>query len=384
MIPSCPLCSADALVLSRSLAGVWQGHCAQCGAQCLPLAEAQQADVVERLRKPQGEEFSLPCPTCEIERLRPALTSRPVARRPLGCLHCGTVWRHAPVVAPSAVTTEPLLDRLAPEARPAWADGPENAPPVQLAVFLAAGAFVLMLTSVGIGSFLLDATIGMASHELGHALAYWLCGWVAIPLPYFTAAIAHPGRALVLVELAALIAAAGWCWRTRHFFLLFLAGLAAAVAARYGLFGDEADHDVLFAAAGVGGEIVFGALLVVAYFHRALHRTSWDLSRYACLLLGLALFQHQWLKWAEIVGTPSLLPVGSLFGGRDDTGGDMNRLLRELWTAEDIARGYVALAEACAYVIAAHALVLAARAWRWTIGRRSRATRGTSSTADRR
>src|SRR6185436_11558590 len=59
---------------------------------------------------------------------------------------------------------------------------------LQLARFTVPAALLtsLVLAQTDMGRFLLRTFFGMWLHELGHAVAAWLCGYPAFPGPWFT------------------------------------------------------------------------------------------------------------------------------------------------------------------------------------------------------
>jgi hypothetical protein len=203
------------------------------------------------------------------------------------------------------------------------------------------------------------ALIGMPFHELGHALTSWLSSRFAVPLPFFT--IWHNDQSLPFgIVVAGLLGWLGYhSWREQSRFGMLLAsallviqvGMSWLVPTRFTL--------MLQLLGGALGELVLGALLLVAFHFPLPDRLRWDFWRWPALIPGAVCFAHALLLWIHATSDPSVIPWGAAIG--DESDGDMNRLVRDFgWSAAELASFYLkagmlsALGLVAAYALAWH------------------------------
>ena len=206
-------------------------------------------------------------------------------------------------------------------------------------------------------------------HEFGHAFAAWICSRAATPLvlaPNLAWANMRPEKsAVVYLCFLFLIGVTGYRAlqaRSRFLFTFAAALLLLQVIGTFVL-GDRA-CDVLFLFAGCGGELVLGTLLMVGFYYRLPDRLRWDFFRYPSLVIGAHAFGAGLVMWLRALHDRSAVPWGTGFGGREDSGGDMNRLLDLGWSLERLTHAYVTLALACGVVIGLHYVGFLGRALR--------------------
>jgi hypothetical protein len=206
--------------------------------------------------------------------------------------------------------------------------------------------------------FLISSALRMQLHELGHATMLWLGSRPAIPLPMFTVSFSE-GRSLFAFLLVAgfLAYAALRCWsedcRPVAYFLAALLALQLLITA----FVSVPTLRLWVAFAGCAGELVWGALLTVGYYHQLPHSTRWRQVRGFFLTVGALSFAVACNRWIAAVSDPGEIPWGSFFGGD----GDMENLRGMTgWTSRQIVRAYLWTAALGAAVIAAHWV------WFWT------------------
>ena len=139
---------------------------------------------------PALSEASTGCPRCGAPRVAGA-----------ECPHCGVVYARAArrSAAPAAASsTEPVtaangpappLPGMSAAAQFARDNAlAEARSEMQLARFAVPAALLtcLLVAQTDLGVFFLRTFFGMWLHELGHAVAAWLCGFPAFPGPWFT------------------------------------------------------------------------------------------------------------------------------------------------------------------------------------------------------
>lgn len=256
----------------------------------------------------------------------------------------------------------PPLDTEALPRSPAapWLAAPEVwAVPCALAAAFLAG-------SLGPVRFLLEATVGMEMHEVGHALVYWLGGVPALPLPMVTISLTQAASPLFILALVVL-----WLWLRWALLRAGCDGLSRVAVALLGAqlalsgFASTEAHRGLVVAAGQGGELVLGAFLCALFPVRFPKSARWPRARWFFLACGAASYGLALRRWLAARTDPDRIPWGSFWGGD----GDLERLQAwTSWPAAQLVRGYVWLGLLCgALLLAAWArsalpLVLAARA----------------------
>ena len=161
----------------------------------------------------------------------------------------------------------------------------------------AALAVAWLLVKTGAGHFLLRTFCSMWVHELGHAVAAWLCGYPAFPGPWLTLTAGSRSPLLAI----ALFAALGWgafrAFRTGRllFVRVFGALLLLQLFCTLALPVPRAQQLILFA--GDGGALLFGTLLMLTLYapeDSALKR-GW--LRWGFLAIGAASFADVFEQW---------------------------------------------------------------------------------------
>jgi hypothetical protein len=197
---------------------------------------------------------------------------------------------------------------------------------------------------------LVFGTFGMALHELGHATAAWLGGFVALPLPFFTAQPSEDRSAVVVLLVAAAIGVVGvHGWRARRWGEVIFAGTAAALQIFLTAMNNPAQAQKWMLWSGLGGEILLSTAAMLTFYQRLPWR--WDFWRYPVLAATAPVFVRALLLWTGVANGKAVMPHGSALG--DDSMGDVERLVRVYhFTPEGLADGYLALARACALLLA--------------------------------
>jgi MFS family permease len=201
----------------------------------------------------------------------------------------------------------------------------------------------------------------MPFHELGHAAASWLSSRIAVPLPFFT--FWYDDQSVLMGLLVAGVLA--WLMfhmhREKNHFMLGVTGVILAAWAVITFMISPTTTLMWQILAGVLGEILFGAFLLVAFHFPLPDRFRWDFWRWVALVPAALSFVHATLLWRTVSADVSQMPWGSAIGA--DSDGDMNRLVQQFaWNANDLADFYLAAAYAClvalaaAYVYAAYRL----------------------------
>ncbi|HEX4382701.1 MAG TPA: hypothetical protein VH083_07120 [Myxococcales bacterium] len=198
--------------------------------------------------------------------------------------------------------------------------------------------------------FLLRLFFGMWVHELGHATAAWLCGYLAFPGPWLTPMSAERSHLFSLVLLVALIFGAVAKPALRWVFI----GLIGLQIVCTGVLSESAAHQlVLFM--GDGGCLLLGTLLMLTLYVRpgsALHK-GW--LRWGFLVIGAAAFADVFSLWWGARTDPDLIP----FGMNEGVGLSDPSALSDTygWSAGVLVHRYVVLGSVCLLVLLSSSLL---------------------------
>lgn len=394
----CPICRDRDLIVATDLRGGVDGRCTGCEGRWCGMHEAVALGLFRSEAEVSHAVALAACPQCRGPSLAPLDVVRPVPQRPLRCTDCGGVWMHGATVRalrPSARIggdvrglrsgAQDLGRDAGREARHQaghhhgflarlkatyGADHEADEPlpddietrPLSLAIALPVAALLVwVLDSIGIVRFLLDSTLRMGFHEAGHAVASWLTGRLAMPLPFLTFTADDSsllGYGLTLGLIAAMVLLG---LRRRLPFWIALGALGLCLLIAKGLAASAAEQSTWITWSGVGGEFALGTVCILAFFFRLYHRPSWDLMRYVVLLAGLVALLPSWRQWRGVAAGEEPFPLGALLLGPED--GDMNRLLAEGWTPAQVIESYLHFAQLCAALILGLWLWTAWRAW---------------------
>jgi hypothetical protein len=204
-------------------------------------------------------------------------------------------------------------------------------------------------------------------HEFGHATVAWLTGRRALPLPFGWTNISEHRSAFVCFGLLFLFA------------VLFIVGarerkifpVAAAVVLAFAQFvmtwrWPENIGYKWSVFAGVGGEFYLSAATMALFYFRLPQKMRWGVCRYFFLFIGAGSFFRIWSFWQKVKRGEEGIPYGSMIGGEDDEGGDMNILHDDFdWSQHDIVNNYHRLGTACLWALAIVYVFFALRLDRW-------------------
>ena len=258
----------------------------------------------------------------------------------LECPHCGVVYARAERRAAAVTEEAPAMSAAAQLAR-------DNAlvearSELQLARFAVPAALLtaLALARTDMGGFFLRTFFGMWLHELGHAVAAWLCGFPAVPGPWFTSV---GGERSFLFAFAITGGLAWALWRTWTHHDRVLSGLVLAVLVlQLGLtlVLSPAKAETLISFCGDAGSLVFGSALMATFFVPPGHKLHRDWLRWGFLVIGAASFADTFPDWWTARHEPSIIAFGEI-EGRGDT--DPSSLLQAGWTVDQMVSRYVGI-----------------------------------------
>ena len=138
----------------------------------------------------------------------------------------------------------------------------------------------------------------LVPHELGHALAGWMCGRVYIPTPIMAVTFYdHFTWWFALPAAAALI---GGIWRSvrlRCYFLMMLLDVVLVTGAFLCVALTERQQTAVILFAGQAGEALLAVIFVLAFTVRMPRWMRWSRNRYFFLSIGSLSFANSVLIW---------------------------------------------------------------------------------------
>jgi hypothetical protein len=164
-------------------------------------------------------------------------------------------------------------------------------------------------------------------HEFGHATIAWLGGYQATPLPFGWTNIGESQSMFVyfgVLTLLALLFYSGLKEQSRWSMGLAV-GLAIAQFYLTWLISEDTFY-MLVSFGGIGGEFYLSTLLIVSFYFPLPAYWRWKLLRYPAALCAGFTFLGSFWQWRQIERGLGDIPWGTLFGGADHIGGDMNQL----------------------------------------------------------
>ncbi len=189
-------------------------------------------------------------------------------------------------------------------------------------------------------------------HEIGHATIAWLSGRLAVPLPFGLTLFEYEQSSFVywgILFLLGLLFRAGWKEKRR--WPMVLAVVLALLQFWMTWLMSLDTFNVLFYFGGIGGEFYLCAFLMVSYFFALPEYFRWDFNRFPVVLLAAYTFWNQVGFWHQIDRGQASIPWGTIWGGANDSGGDMNILLQNGWSNQQIIDTYSHLSQLCILAI---------------------------------
>jgi Zn-finger nucleic acid-binding protein len=362
----CPICKVEQLLLIDDMAGNVDGRCPKCSGRWLGFSEAVSLGFVINSEIQANSLSVANCPRCLGKSLVYTAAAILVSIRPLKCLQCDGVWvnedlvlkvKHKAVINPNSVIDNSNIDAQIEEllhlnSSAVVIDKRINNPAVEFLAVPIAAIIVWLLSKVGLFVFLQDVLVGMPAHELGHAIALWLIGKFAVPIPFLTLPISDTNILAYLLSLSIIVFLIWKGYQQRLFFWVFIGAIGLYFMLVKGIFNTDAGRSMWVSYSGVGGEFVLGTLGVIAFFYTINRKPNWNLIRYAVMFFGMFICLPAWLSWLDIAAGIEPFPLGSLLYGKEE--GDMNTLIELGMTTETIIESYLALGRGCFAVIAVH------------------------------
>jgi hypothetical protein len=202
----------------------------------------------------------------------------------------------------------------------------------------------------GLPHLLLRTVFSMWVHELGHAVAAWMCGRFAFPGPWFTPVGAQRTWIVVVLLATALGYGAFRCWRARKPWAVFL-GVALVLQGYCTLFLPDGKAMAFIVWSGDGGCMILGTLLMLSFYARKHSQLRVGWLRWGFLVIGAAAFADGFATWWAARTDREVIPFGENEGrGPSDP---TVLIFQQGFSIPGMVNGYVWLGLACLVVLLA-------------------------------
>ena len=194
--------------------------------------------------------------------------------------------------------------------------------------------------------------ISMWIHEFGHATIAWLSGYRAMVT--FGGTVTSLEKSwFVYGGILFLLALCLWYGKKEQKkFVMIVAVILAVVQFLMTWMISQPTYRMFLAFGGIGGEFYLSTFLIVAFYFNLPQKFYWEFWRYIALIISTITFWSSFWKWHHIQVGQEAIPWGSFWGGRGDSGGDLNVLAGEFgWNSWQIITTYSFLADICLLII---------------------------------
>jgi hypothetical protein len=171
-----------------------------------------------------------------------------------------------------------------------------------------------LLLSTGFGQAVGRIFFSMWLHELGHTAAAWLCGYSALPLPWFTPVAGNRSAGVALVVASGLvwILVRLWRWGRRALAAIPVALLLAQAICTLAL--SRSRSEAFFTFCGDAGGMVLGAGLMATFYVGRDSQLYRGWARWGLLVIGSVAFVDPFRLWWAARSDPDRIPYGRIEG----------------------------------------------------------------------
>ncbi len=244
------------------------------------------------------------------------------------------------------------VEILRPQS-PVWnGDAESLALESRLRLFAIPSALLVALAfhSAPLGHFLQRTFLSMPVHELGHAAAAWLSGFVAIPVVWKTMMFSESrGFAAPLLVSGSLIWIIIRGARLRHPAEVGIGVSLLALQSICTLLLPLHSARALIVFAGDGGAMIFAVLLMSSFYARRDSQLVIGWLRWGYLVIGAATFVDIFSTWWAACTDPDAIPFGENEGVALSDPSQLSDL--HGWSASTIVGRYLLLGSICLIVL---------------------------------
>ncbi len=218
---------------------------------------------------------------------------------------------------------------------------------------------VWLAMSMPMLGWLAQIFLAMWVHELGHAVTAWLCGFSAVPLPWFTS-IADSRSVMVSLLVAGLMGTWGWrSLQARRWSSVALVAVVLGLQLVGTLLLPVSRARMMITFGGDGGAMVLGSLLMATLYASPESELRRRWLHWGFAVIGAAGFIGGFDTWWEARTDFAAIPFGMQEGR---TLSDASKLVDwHGWDELDMIRRHVRLGLAC---LAGLAVLYAVGLWR--------------------
>jgi len=276
------------------------------------------------------------CPKCSF----------PLDAQPVECPRCGIViakFQRAHGESLEAVELPPLLPKTDADAVTPEDESAASRERIARAIALPLALLFAWLAVKGSPGAV--RMLGMWVHESGHAVAAWLCGYLAWPGPWFTPVGTQRSPSFTVLLVGGLAFGAYRAWQLERWFWVTASAGTLLLVLFCTLILRPGTAQQLIVFGGDGGGLVLGTMLMLTVYAREEHPVRREHLRWGLLVIGALAFMDVYAVWS---GPANRLPFGENENGLSDPS-----VLTEMygWSLISLVNRYQQLAHACFTVL---------------------------------
>ena len=194
--------------------------------------------------------------------------------------------------------------------------------------------------------------IGMWVHEFGHGTIAWFSGYRAMVTFAGTVTMLERSHFVYfgILFLLGLLFYSGWKEQKKSAMVIAVILVITQFILTWVV--SRSTYRMLLSFGGIGGEFYLSTLLIIAFYFKLPEKLHWEFWRYFCLIIGSVTFCSSFSKWNNISLGKDRIPWGTFWGGRGDSGGDLNILNQEFgWSSTQIIDTYNFLGDICLFIM---------------------------------
>ena len=194
--------------------------------------------------------------------------------------------------------------------------------------------------------------ISMWVHEFGHGTIAWFSGYRAMVTFAGTVTMLERSHFVYfgILFLLGLMFHSGWKEQKKS--AMVIAVILAIIQFILTWVLSRNSYRMLLSFGGIGGEFYLSTLLIIAFYFKLPEKLYWEFWRFFCLIIGSITFCSSFSKWNNISVGKERIPWGTFWGGRGDSGGDLNILNQEFgWSTKQIIDTYNFVGDICLFII---------------------------------